>query len=197
MERLAVARWGLWVFTLGIFAWIFPNVGDGNTANVLTDIAIVAFGTLAAIGLPRAVDGLGTGMLRWGLGGVAACQAGQNVNTAIQGLNAVNTAPVAVVLLASVAVVIGAWRWAADEWDLAATPWLAGGFLGFAFEPIYYFTRGATEGNPFGPYFVGSLGVAAGALLAAWAFRPVGAEAETPPAPGPAASPSRGRRSKS
>lgn len=195
MERLGLARWGLWVFTLGIFGWIFPNVGDGNTANVLTDIAIVAAGIAAAVGLPRAVEGLGPGWLRWGLVGVAAGQFGQSVNTAVQGLNGVNGPSVAVILLAAVAVAIGAWRWTADAWDRAATPWLAGGFLGFAFEPIYYFVRGAFQGDPFGPYFPGSLAVAVGSLLAAWAFRPFGS-GQDEVAPAAVAAPPRGRRSK-
>lgn len=174
MDRLGWARVGLWTFTAGIFAWIFPNASAGNTVNVLTDVVIVAAGILTAIGLPRAVDGIGNGLFRWGLVGVAVGQFGQNLNTAATGFGAVTAAPVIVVMLASVAVVIGARRWQEDDWDLAATPWLMGGFAGFAFEPVYYFIVGLVQGNPLGPYFPGAVLVGAGAILAALAFRPGG-----------------------
>ncbi|HUR26096.1 MAG TPA: hypothetical protein VM327_08810 [Candidatus Thermoplasmatota archaeon] len=172
MDRTGLARLGLWVFTAGIFAWIFPNVADGLAANVATDIAIVIGGALAAIGLPRAVAGLGTGLLRWGLAIVALCQGGQNLITAATRLDGVNAAPVFVVLAASIALAFGIRRWQEDGWDGSATPWLAVGFAGFAFEPVYYVARGFLEGGGLGPYFAGSVGVAVGAALAAWAFRP-------------------------
>ena len=172
MGRLGLARWGLWVFTAGIFAWIFPNAALGQNANVVTDVVIAAFGVLAAVGLPRAVDGIGTGPLRWGLAGVAVCQLAQNLITAATGLNSVTAAPVFVVMAASAAVAVGVKLWQEDDWDPAATPWLAAGFAGFAFEPVYYFVRGLAQGSPFGPYFTGALLVAVGGILCAVAFRP-------------------------
>ena len=170
MDSLGRARFGLWVFTAGIFAWIFPNLILGETANVWTDVVIAAFGVLAAFGLPRAVDGLGVGMLRVGLVGVAVCQFAQNGISAATGLDATNGTPVSVVMLASVAVVAGAFRWREEGWDAGALPWLAAGFAGFAFEPLYYLVLTLAGGGGFTGYLPGSLLVAAGAVLAAWGF---------------------------
>lgn len=175
MERLSQGRWGLWVFTAGAFAWIFPNLVLDQLTNALTDVVIVVFGILAAIGLPRAVEGVGTGLLRWGLIGVAVAQFTQNLVSAFS-LDAGSAAPVIIVMVGSVAVVIGAQRWQEDGWDLAAMPWLAGGFVAFAFEPVYYFLLGLGSGSPFGPYFPGAVLVAVGAVLCAVAFRPTGTD---------------------
>ena len=166
--RVAFARWGLWVFTAGIFGWIFPNInaGAGNPTNALTDVVIVLFGVLAAMGLPRAADGIGTGVLRWGLGGIGVCQFGQNVVTAAQ-LDPFQAPPAIVILLASAALLVGVWRWKELCWDTQATPWVFAAFAGFAFEPLYYTVRGGVS-----PYFPGGVLVLAGSLLCAWAFRP-------------------------
>lgn len=172
MQRLGRATLGLWVFTLGIFGWIFPNVADGNMVNVATNALLLPFGMLAAIGLPRAIDGIGTGPMRWGLGGLAVCQFLQNLITAATNLGPINATPTIVILLACVALFIGIKRWQEDAWDESATPWIAGGFAGFAFEPLYYIVLGLVGGSPFGPYFPGALGVAVGGSLAAWGFFP-------------------------
>ena len=170
MDRVGWARLGLWVFTAGIFAWIFPNIDQGEGANVATDVVISLFGALAAIGLPRAVDGLGGGLLRVGLVGVALCQFAQNAITAATGLDGTNGAPVFVVMLAAVAVVVGALRWRDDGWDLGALPWLAAGFAGFAFEPVYYLILQVVTGDGFTGYLPGTILVGAGAAVAAWSF---------------------------
>lgn len=170
VDRVGWARLGLWVFTAGIFAWIFPNLVLGEGANVVTDVVITLSGVAAAIGLPRAVDGAGTGLLRVGLVGVALCQFAQNAISAATDLGATNGAPVAVVMLASVAVALGAFRWQEDGWDLRALPWLAAGFAGFAFEPLYYLILQVVSGDGFTGYLPGTILVAAGAVLAAWAF---------------------------
>jgi hypothetical protein len=176
VERIGLARLGLWLFTAGIFAWIFPNLAFDAIANAATDVVIVLFGVLAVIGLPRAVDGLGTGLLRTGLVGVALCQFAQNAISAAA-LTATNGAPVLVVLVASVAVVVGAFRWREDGWDTGAVPWLAAGFAGFAFEPAYYLVLTAVSGGAPG-YIPGSILVAVGAGLAAWSFWAVRNEAD-------------------
>lgn len=170
MELLSRARLGLWVFTAGIFAWIFPNLALGQMANAVTDVVIVVFGILAAVGLGRAVEGIGTGLMRAGLVGVALCQLTQNLIAAVTGLNSVNTAPVVVILLASAAVIVGAFLWREDGWDATALPVLAGGFAGFAFEPLYYLVRTVVGGGGFSGYLPGTLLVAAGALLAGVTF---------------------------
>ena len=170
MERVDQARLGLWVFTAGIFAWIFPNAILGTGANVVTDVVITVFGILAAVGLPRAVDGLGSGLLRTGLVGVAVCQFAQNALTAAAGLGATNTAPVLVILLAAVVVAVGAFRWRENGWDADALPWLAVGFAGFSFEPLYYLTLQLATGDGYTGYLPGTVLVGAGALLAAWSF---------------------------
>lgn len=180
MGRLALATAGLWAYTAGIFAWIFPNVAGGATANAVTDVVIVLGGLLAAVGLPRAVAGIGTGPLRWGLSIVALAAASQNAVSAFS-LDPTSAAPVAVVLASAVCLLVGVRRWQEDGWDLAALPWLALGFAGLAFEPLYYVVLGAVGGSFFGGYTPGSVLVAAGAGLAAWSFRPQGAEAGIPP----------------
>lgn len=182
MQRSGLAALGLWVFTAGIFAWIFPNLSLGSTPNALTDAAIVVGGLLAAFGLPRAVEGIGTGPLRVGLSVVAFFQLGQNLVTAATKLSAQSAAPVVVVMLASLALLVGVKRWQEDGWDLAALPWLAAGFGGFAFEPLYYNVLGWAHGRFWGPYALGAWLVAVGALLAAWCFRPQGVEAGVPSA---------------
>jgi hypothetical protein len=169
MDRLGWARLGLWVFTAGIFAWIFPNLALKAWANAVTDVVIVVFGVLAAIGVGRAVDGLGTGLLRTGLVGVALCQFAQNAIAATT-LDSVTTAPVLVILAASVALAVGAFRWRDDGWDGGALPWLAAGFAGFAFEPLYYLVRTLVVGDGFAGYLPGTVLVAAGAVLCAWTF---------------------------
>lgn len=170
MDRVGWARLGLWVFTAGIFAWIFPNLVLEQWANVVTDVVITVFGVLAAIGLGRAVDGLGGGMLKVGLIGIAVCQFAQNAISAATDLNATNAAPVFVVMLAAVAVVVGSVRWREDGWDAAALPWLALGFAGFAFEPLYYFVLTLVGDGGFSGYLPGTILVAVGAALAAWSF---------------------------
>lgn len=183
MERTGLAALGLWVFTAGIFAWIFPNLANGSVANAVTDVVIVAGGVLAAVGVVRAVEGIGTGPLRWGLSIVALAQLSQNVVTVTTGLGPVNAAPAFVVMAASVAVLVGVKRWQEDGWDLASLPWLMAGFAGFAFEPLYYFVLGAVGGSFFGPYSPGAWLVAVGAGLASWSFRPQGAVPGIPPPP--------------
>jgi hypothetical protein len=170
VERVGWARLGLWVFTAGIFAWIFPNAALGETANVVTDVVITVFGILAAIGLPRAVDGIGAGLLRVGLVGIALCQFAQNAIAAATGLDGTNAAPVFVVMLAAAAVVLGASRWQQDGWDLRALPWLAAGFAGFAFEPLYYLILQVVTGDGPTGYLPGTILVGAGAAMASWAF---------------------------
>lgn len=171
MDRVGWARLGLWVFTAGIFAWIFPNLALGQGANVVTDIVITVFGILAAVGLPRSVDGIGNGLLKTGLIGVALCQFAQNLISALTDLDGVNAAPVAIVMLASAAVIVGAFLWREDGWDARALPWLAAGFAGFAFEPLYYLLRQVAGGDGgFSGYLPGTLLVAAGAVLATWGF---------------------------
>jgi hypothetical protein len=182
MQRSGLAAIALWVFTAGIFAWIFPNLSLGSVPNALTDVAIVLGGVLAAVGLPRAVEGIGTGPLRTGLVAIALFQFGQNLVSAFS-LSATNAAPVFVVMLAAVALAVGAWRWQEDGWDLAALPWLMAGFAGFAFEPLYYNALGFAGGRFWGPYALGAWLVLAGAGLAAWTFRPHGAEPGIPAAP--------------
>lgn len=182
MQRSGLAALALWVFTAGVFAWIFANLSQDSAANAVTDAAIVAGGLLAAVGLPRAVDGIGTGPLRAGLALVALFQFGQNLVSAFS-LNATNAAPVFVVLLAAVALAIGVARWREDGWSLAALPWLMAGFAGFAFEPLYYNVLGFAHGRFWGPYALGAWLVLAGAGLAAWAFRPQGVEPGVPSAP--------------
>lgn len=189
MQRSSLGALGLWVFTAGIFAWIFPNLALGSVPNAVTDVAIVAGGVLAAFGLPRAVEGIGTGPLRTGLVLVALFQLGQNLVTLATNLSPTNAAPATIVLLASAAVLVGAKRWQEDGWDLAALPWLAGGFAGFAFEPLYYNVLGFAGGRFWGPYALGAWLVAAGAGLAACCLRPQGLAAgvPTPPLTGRAA----------
>lgn len=182
MQRSGLAAVALWVFAAGIFAWIFANASNGSVANAVTDAIIAAGGVLAALGLPRAVAGLGTGLLRTGLVVVALFQLGQNV-VSLFSLSPSSAAPVAVVLLASVALVVGVNRWREDGWDLTALPWLMAGFAGFAFEPLYYFTLGTVQGPALNAYTPGTVLVAAGSLLAAWAFRPRGAEPGIPAEP--------------
>jgi hypothetical protein len=196
MQRLGRATLGLWVFTLGILGWIFPNVGQGNLVNVATNGLLLPFGVLAAVGLPRAVDGIGTGPLRWGLGGIAACQLLQNLVTAATGLGPVNATPVIAVILACVALLIGVKRWQEDAWDESATPWVAGAFAGFAFEPLYYMVLGIAGGSLFGPFFPGALLVAIGGALAAWGFYPDLDADSTEPAAPVAAKPAKGRRAR-
>jgi hypothetical protein len=183
MQRSSLAALGLWVFTAGILAWVFPNATQGAMANVVTDAAIVLGGALAAFGLPRAVEGIGTGPLRVGLAVVALFQLGQNLVTIATKLSPTNAAPAFVVLFASAAVLVGVKRWQEDGWDLAPLPWLAGGFAGFAFEPVYFFVLGAVQGSFYGPYSIGAWLVAIGAGLAAWCFRPQGLTAGVPTPP--------------
>jgi hypothetical protein len=172
VRSVRLAAIGVWVFAAGIFAWIFPNLGLGATANVLTDSLIAVGAGVAAFGLPRAVDGIGNGPWRCGLLAVALAQFGQNLVTLVANLTPTDATPVLVVMLASVALVIGIRRWQADGWDRDATPWLAIGFAGYAFEPVYYLVLGAVQGTFLGPFFIGSVLVAIGAGLAGWAFRP-------------------------
>ena len=172
MERLTLGRLGLWVYTAGIFAWIFPNIGEGEYANAVTDVVIVLFGLLAAMGLPRAVDGIGTGLLRWGLSGILFGQFMQNAIASATDWNTFSAAPRLVVMAGAVLMAIGVKKWQEDEWDHQATPWLALGFAGFACEPLYYQVIGVATGSFFGPYALGALLVLAGSALAAWAFRP-------------------------
>jgi hypothetical protein len=179
VERVGWARLGLWVFTAGIFAWIFPNLALGEGVNVGTDVVITIFGVLAALGLPRAVDGLGVGLLRVGLVGVALCQFAQNAISAVTDLTGTNATPVVVVMLASVAVVVGIFRWRQDSWDGDALPWLAAGFAGFAFEPLYYLVLTLAGGGGFSGYLPGTVLVAAGAGVTAWAFWAARDEAST------------------
>ncbi len=176
VERTTLAGIGLWAFTAGIFLWIFPNASFGQVPNVVTDVVIVVGGVLAAVGLPRAVEGIGTGPLRWGLSIVAVAQLGQNLVTVATDLGPTNAAPASVVMLGALAVLVGAKRWQEDGWDLAAVPWLMAGFAGFAFEPLYYTVLGAVGGSFFGPYTPGAWLVAVGAGLAAFSFRPQGLE---------------------
>jgi hypothetical protein len=182
-QRTWLAAGGLWAFTAGIFAWIFPNVAEGSVPNAVTDVVIVAGGALAAFGLPRAVEGIGTGPLRWGLCIAALGQLSQNLVTVTTRLGLTNAAPAFVVLLGAVAVLVGVGRWKEDGWDLSALPWLAVGFAGFAFEPLYWTVFGAVQGSFFGPYTAGAWLVGLGAGLAAWSFRPQGAVAGIPPPP--------------
>ena len=170
MDVLGRTRLGLGVFTAGIFAWIFPNLALGETANAVTDVVIVGFGVAAIVGLGRAVDGVGTAMLRTGLIGVALCQFAQNLISAIGGLDAVSAAPTLVIMAASLAIIAGAILWRSDGWDRTALPWLVGGFVAFGFEPLYYLTLTLVTGGGFSGYLPGILLVAAGSLLAAWGF---------------------------
>jgi hypothetical protein len=177
MQRLTLARTGLWVFAAGILAWTVANAQLGFWVNVATDLPIACFAALAALGLRNAVDGFGPGRLRLGLALVALGQGGQNVVSLLTKLSATNAAPILVVLAASIALAIGAKRWFEDGWDEAALPWVALGFAGFAFEPLYYFGLQVTQGNPFGVFFPGAVLVSVGGAVAAWSFRP-GAQAE-------------------
>lgn len=170
MQRLTLGRWGLWVYTAGIFAWIFPNMADGDYVNAFTDVVVVAFGTTAAVGLGRAVDGIGTGPLRVGLSGILVGQFMQNAIASATDWNTFSAAPRLVVMAAAVLVAIGVKRWQEDDWDREATPWLALGFAGFAFEPLYYQGRGLMDGSFRGPFALGALLVLVGSALAAWAF---------------------------
>lgn len=177
MDRLGWTRLGLWVFTAGIFAWIFPNVVEGNGVNVATDVVITVFGVLAAVGIGRAVYGAGLGLLKVGLVGVALCQFAQNATKVPTDLGAGNAAPVIVVLLAAVAVVVGALRLKEDGWDPAALPWLAAGFAGFGFEGLYYLALSVAEAD-FGGYFPGTVLVGVGGVLSAWSFWAARGEAD-------------------
>lgn len=196
MEPDRLARIALWVFAAGNLAWVIANAIGGNAVNVGTDLVIVVGALIAAWGLPDAVDGLGPGRLKTGLLLVAVPEFLQNVVTATTKLGGSNAAPVLVVLVTSAALGVGAVRWTDDGWDRRATPWIALGFLGLGFEPLYYFILQAAGGNPFGRFFAGALGVAAGSLMSAWAFRP-GSEVEQVEAVAPAPVPRpRGRSSK-
>lgn len=177
MQRLTLARLGLWVFAAGILAWTIANAKLGLWANVVTDLPIACFAALAALGLRNAVEGFGPGRLRLGLAFVALGQGGQNLYSLLTKLSATNAAPVFVVLAASIALAIGAKRWFEDGWDSAALPWVAAGFAGYAFEPLYYFLQQVTKGNPFGVFFPGAVLVSIGGAIAAWSFRP-GADAD-------------------
>src|ERR1044072_938251 len=79
MQRSGLGAIALWVFTAGIFAWIFPNLSLGSPANAATDAAIVLGGILAAVGLPRAVEGIGTGARRLGRSIAAVFHPSQNI----------------------------------------------------------------------------------------------------------------------
>ncbi|HUR62014.1 MAG TPA: hypothetical protein VM286_06590 [Candidatus Thermoplasmatota archaeon] len=171
MESRRLATLGLWVFAGGMLAWAIANATLDGWVNVLTDLVILAGAVVAAIGLPRALDGLGPNALRSGLFAVAAAQLLQNAYTIATSLSATNAAPALVVAAASATLAIGARKWQDDGWDLAAAPWVAAGFAGYAFEPLYYIGLGFVQGQaPFGVFFPGSVLVATGAGLAAWAF---------------------------
>jgi hypothetical protein len=159
----------LWIFAAGMLAWTIANAVLGGWVNVVTDLVIIVGAVMAAVGMPRAVDGIGLGPLRGGLWVMALAQFGQNLVTVTTGLSGTNAAPAFTVMLASVAMAVGAQRWSQDGWDGAAVPWLAAGFAGFAFEPVYYLVLQFVQGNPFGPFFPGAVLVALGAGLAAWA----------------------------
>jgi hypothetical protein len=198
MEPDRLARLAFWVFAAGNLAWAIQNGITGNGVNVATDLVVVVGAVVAAWGLRDAVDGLGPGRFRTGLWLVAIPEFGQNVVTATTKLGAGNATPVLAVLAASVLLAVGTLRWVADGWERAALPWLALGFAGLAFEPLYYFTLNlATQGGTiFGSgFFPGILGVSIGGLLLAWAFRPWGeVEPLGEPEPPEAAAKRRGGR---
>lgn len=167
-----LASLALWIFAAGMVGWTIANATLGGWVNVVTDIVIVVGAALVALGLPRALDGLGPGRLRTGLVLVAVAQFAQNLVTVTTGLSGTNAAPAFVVMAGSVAMLVGAKRWEADGWDAAALPWVTLGFAAFAFEPLYYLALQVIQAVPIGPFFPGAVLVGAGAALAAWAFRP-------------------------
>lgn len=171
MDPDRLARRGLCLFAAGNLAWMAANLSNAqpNPVNAVTDAVVVAGAILAAAGLSAAIDGFGAGRLKAGLLLVAGLELAQNVVTAARGITAARAAPVAVVIAASALLGIGALRWRAG-WDRAAAGLAALGFLGLAFEPVYYFVRGLP--TVLNPFFPGALCVACGGLMVARAFRP-------------------------
>ena len=170
MEPGRLVRLGLWLLAAGNAAWAVTNLGNDLWVNVVTDLVIIAGCAIAALSLGRALDGIGLGGWRTGLLVIALAHFGQNFLNAIDGLAFPDEVTLFVVMLASIAVAIGAFRWRDDGWDAGATPWLAAGFLGIALEPLYFGLR-YTWTDPWqGGYLPGIVLVTTGALLAAWGF---------------------------
>lgn len=170
MEPGRLVRIGLWLLAAGNVAWTVTNASYGLLVNVVTDIVIVVGCAVAALSLGRALDGAGLGGWRAGLLFVAGAHFAQNLLNAIDGLAFPDESTLFAVMAASVAVAVGAFRWRDDGWDKGATPWLAAGFLGIALEPLYFGLR-YTWSDPWqGGYMPGIILVAAGTLVAAWAF---------------------------
>jgi len=167
-----MARLGLWVFALGNLGWIGANLfgATPSMVNALTDMAIVVGAFVAAAGLRDAIDDYGPRKLQAGLLLVAIPEFAQNLVSAFTKLGPTNAAPIVVVMLAAIVLGLGALRWRAG-WDQGAAVLAAAGFLGLAFEPIYYVARNPAF-NASSGYLPGSIGVALGGLLAALAFRP-------------------------
>jgi hypothetical protein len=170
VDAARLVRIGLWLVAAGNAAWLVTNLANGFWVNVVTDLVIILGCAIAALALPRALDGIGLGGWRAGLLVVAAAHFAQNfLNVFVDGLDLPDESMLFVVMAASVAVAVGALRWREDGWDAGAAPWLAAGFAGIAIEPLYYGLTGLAD--PWqGGYLPGILLVAAGALTAAWAF---------------------------
>lgn len=170
MEARSLVRLGLWLLAAGNVAWTVTNTANGLAVNAVTDVAIVVGCAIAALSLGRALDGIGAGAWRVGLLVVAAAHFAQNLLNAVDGLSFPDEWVLFAVMMASVAVGVGALRWREDGWHAAALPWLAGGFLGIAVEPLYYGLRYVWSDPWQGGYTPGIVLVTAGALTAGWAF---------------------------
>lgn len=172
MDARRAAVWGLWVFTLGNFAWVVRNLANGAVVDALTDIVIVAGGATAAASFGRALDGIGPGWFRSGLWIVAAAGIVQHVVSLSGGLELPDGLTHFVVLAGSFGLAWGAFLWEDDGWNLRAAPWIAAGLLGLGLEPFYFLVLHSLPDPWQSGYLPGILLVSAGAFLAAWAFRP-------------------------
>lgn len=170
MDPARLVRIGLWLLAAGNVAWTVTNASYGLAVNVVTDLVIVVGCAIAALSLGRALDGVGLGGWRSGLLVVAAAHFAQNFLNALDGLAFPDEWTLFPVMLASVLVAVGAFRWRDDGWDAAATPWLAAGFLGIAIEPLYFGLRYLWTDLWQGGYTPGILLVAAGTITGGYGF---------------------------
>ena len=172
MDSRGGVKLGLALLALGNVAWTITNLVHDLWVNVVTDIVIVTGCMLAILGVEDAADGSGSGRWRTGLVIVALAHFAQNFLNAIDGLALPDEWVLFVVMVAAIALLVGAIRWSTDGWDTGAAQWLCAGMVGIALEPAYFLLRYVWTDPWASGYLPGELLVLAGALTAAWALRP-------------------------